>query len=491
MKTRDMSITRWSSVRVWKSSAVLFAATAGFILPLLARQVPATEKVDGAVETALLAEDWKTVANMLASVNPQTPSPVLRMIKGHACLALNQNNEAVCLFLSGSPTNQCLIWHKWAQDFVVSHSKSPIAQYLTGDAHARLNQLDAANTDFKNALGMNAGKCLKAMTFSARGVVSAARQNLSGALDDFDQALSTYSRFADAYANLGMRSIQKKDGATVALQRFERALELSPQYSLALHGRACIKMVLGKDPTEDLTNAVRYAGCASTQALFRDNTVRIAAYWRGMDKHQLIALESQPQPGTTMTVNFQKADTELHNYLNKPTQYNFNRLAEASEKLTSQQYSTFFSDKVAPALKSDSTLNSTYSKQLGEFGSWNKSVTPKIADAMKNTGAGITVGSLWTDPEPTTKAIIGTAGVGINRLGDKLGGWAETHSQFYNNATDAYSKSMGQEFKPGGVDTSFGKAVWDEGDWPFAPYYGMGYGVSLKGDLFGKKSGVK
>src|ERR1035441_3294477 len=132
MKTRDMSITRWSSVRVWKSSAVLFAATAGFILPLLARQVPATEKVDGAVETALLAEDWKTVANMLASVNPQTPSPVLRMIKGHACLALNQNNEAVCLFLSGSPTNQCLIWHKWAQDFVVSHSKSPIAQYLVG-----------------------------------------------------------------------------------------------------------------------------------------------------------------------------------------------------------------------------------------------------------------------------------------------------------------------------------------------------------------------
>ena len=61
--------------------------------PLTVNAQPA-QIVDKKVEDAILVEDWKKVADKLGAVDPETPSPILRLIKGHACLALNRNNES-------------------------------------------------------------------------------------------------------------------------------------------------------------------------------------------------------------------------------------------------------------------------------------------------------------------------------------------------------------------------------------------------------------
>src|SRR5689334_5684260 len=49
------------------------------------------------IERAILSEDWKTVSELVpASVNDSGPA-ILRLIRGHACLALNRNNDSVTL----------------------------------------------------------------------------------------------------------------------------------------------------------------------------------------------------------------------------------------------------------------------------------------------------------------------------------------------------------------------------------------------------------
>ena len=52
------------------------------------------------VTAALKARDWQAVLSGLKAENEYASDPRMRLLARHACIALNQNNEAVVLFLS-------------------------------------------------------------------------------------------------------------------------------------------------------------------------------------------------------------------------------------------------------------------------------------------------------------------------------------------------------------------------------------------------------
>ena len=70
----------------------------GFVLPTVGT-AQRTGKIAPGIESAMLMEDWTAVITLLGS--EENLSPVLQLLKAHALLALNRNNDSVCLFLQG------------------------------------------------------------------------------------------------------------------------------------------------------------------------------------------------------------------------------------------------------------------------------------------------------------------------------------------------------------------------------------------------------
>lgn len=197
--------------------------------------------IDKTIEAAVLSEDWKKVNTLLDKVDTQTEDPVLRLIKGHACLALNRNNESLCLFLSASSDNDLEKWGEWNQDFTKINSSKAITHYLRGDALARLVEWDAALLAFNKALEINPKS---AMILNARGTVFAKKELFNNAITDFTKATMLKQDLADAYSNLGALAIQQMEGAKGALDDFNTALKITPDFAIAFYGRGCIYTLL-------------------------------------------------------------------------------------------------------------------------------------------------------------------------------------------------------------------------------------------------------
>src|SRR6185503_5193335 len=158
-----------------KTNILLKALVAVFVLAnaTLCAQV-ADPTVPPEVEKALLGEDWSKVVELLAKVDGSTVSPVLRLIKGHACLALNRNNQAIELFASSANDHDRQEWRTWSQMIAEKYPKQAIALYLKGDAFARSKEWKAADECFEKALYLNP-QCYLAS--NARGVVAHAVGN--------------------------------------------------------------------------------------------------------------------------------------------------------------------------------------------------------------------------------------------------------------------------------------------------------------------------
>lgn len=249
-----------------------------------------------------LKEKWKPVVRLLKDVDEQTADPVLRIIKGHACLATNRNNEAVCLFLSVQTPEDKNRWLDWTRGFAAKHPRAAIASCLKGDALGRLGHWDEAIACFTLAIDQAPDK-EHALAFNARGVAYASRNEFRKARADFDLALASSAHaLADAYANIGALCLQRKDGASGGLTAFDAALQLSPCFALALHGRGCVKTILSEfeSAARDLEAARQHAGCLAARELLIANGLRYQAYWRGMTGQQLLAsLSAGEEAGTT------------------------------------------------------------------------------------------------------------------------------------------------------------------------------------------------
>ncbi len=270
-----------------------------FFCPHLLRAAdPSAQAVPVAVEQAVLDEDWPAVTTQLAGVETNGASATLRLIKGHACLALNQNNQSYCLFLSLTSRTDCVAYGDWATSFAARNSDHAIAHYFSGDALARQTNWTAAIASFTKALALNTNH---ALTLNARGVVYAHLGKVKTAKKDFLAAIdSSGGTLADAYNNAGYLWIQRKEDAIGAQNDFANAIQHSFKFVLALHGRGCSELLLVSNTVAaaDLGEAVANSGAILPLLLL--NQERYAILVTGEKSTNFLA--DLQKPGTTMSV---------------------------------------------------------------------------------------------------------------------------------------------------------------------------------------------
>ena len=121
----------WTDIRAYMAAVYFVLATACVSSSVLAAN-SGMSVLDLNVEQALLAEDWIKVAELLREVDTTSASPVLRLIKGHACLALNRNNASLELFASMLKDTDSQAWQVWTDEFASRHSQHAIASNYEG-----------------------------------------------------------------------------------------------------------------------------------------------------------------------------------------------------------------------------------------------------------------------------------------------------------------------------------------------------------------------
>ena len=104
---------------------------------------------DAAVKAALNS-DWPAVAELLKPARPD--SAVEGLLLGHACLALNRNNDSLNQFLSFSSPDSLTAWNEWTTQLTQKHPDNKVARYLHGDSLARLQKWDDAIREFDEGL---------------------------------------------------------------------------------------------------------------------------------------------------------------------------------------------------------------------------------------------------------------------------------------------------------------------------------------------------
>lgn len=373
---------------IFKSLLLVFGL---IILQTTIVNAQSTVVVNKGVKDAILAEDWSKVADLLDQVDAQSSSPVLRVIKGHACLALNKNNESLCMFLSASSGDDLNNWDEWTRVFVKKNGKSAVALYFKGDALARLGKWDDALKAFNRALEI---KPKHVMVLNARGVTYAAKGRLANARVDFDEArrLSDF-RLADAYANIGFLCIHRKDAVENALNVFNKALKISPHFALALHGRGCIEVILYQiDKAErDFENAKKHGLCG--KEFFLENILNFAAYVQGKKKEDLLVILSNEEI-TNMSLKkafenltpglkgFEHSLNNFGKFGGKPLvgQFSFNNMAKSFDRLSPLEQN-IAKDMVSDMLSKNSDLSKHFYNGASKLHDWNtglgKNLTPE------------------------------------------------------------------------------------------------------------------
>ena len=404
--------------------------------------------VDQEVVQALLAENWGIVAEgLLGSVDTQTASPVHRLLKGHACLALNRNNESLCLFLSVTSDDNVNEWEEWTQAFAKKNPESAIACYFRGDALARLKHWEAATKAFKDGIKSQPKHSL---LLNARGVVYAVIDSLELAVTDFDSAATANPSLADAFANLGTRRLQKKGGAKGALKWFDSALNLSPDFYMALRGRACALFARGKEKKaqQAFGELVGKVDCVSQ--LTRDDLASILNHQCGDEGIMLAELRPE-QVGTRL-------DTRWNNLKENPSTWNYNRFVSDLRGQT-QELQNHYMDK----LKNYSAANLDWSGKLNNLAQNNASL---------NRPGGTAEG--WSRLLDTSLNIVGSGGSLPGQAKHRI----DVTRGNYNLSTRIDNlipdNTIRGPSKIGGVTTNLSHSHYQS--WPFQPRYGLCYG---------------
>jgi tetratricopeptide (TPR) repeat protein len=195
---------------------------------------PVSEKTNKQAEELIqkevLAENWEGIIQMLANVKNLNLPVEYRMIKGHACLATNRNNESLELFASVLTKPDLEKWQLWTDHFGTRNPNHAIAMYFKGDAHARQKEWKKADQCFSKALEL-APQCY--LAWNARGVISHAVGNTIMARSYFLQATKIKEDFSDAYASRGVLNVYQSS-AKGAAEYFKSAVQLTQDAHCAL-----------------------------------------------------------------------------------------------------------------------------------------------------------------------------------------------------------------------------------------------------------------
>ena len=454
---------------------------------------PASEldgQLDERLEEAILAEDWEKVVSMLPKDDEWNLPATLRLVKGHACLATNRNNESLCLFLSATSKEELQEWQEWSQDFATKYPASPIAHYFKGDSYARLEQWNLAISNFNIALKMDPNHPL---VLNARGVAYANKNELAKARVDFQKAISTSDgQLSDAYANIGVLRIQKKSGIKGALRAFDKALEISPNFAIALHGKACLKVANANEITEaekkSLVAAVKDCPSDLLKKLMLANAQRIKAFWEGRETEYFLAmLGSGEEVGTTVNSNISALSpgnpikSYAEDILNgvghfEPlrNQLHANNAIKGLTHLSPTIQAQYVNE--AQDMLSKHGYGDNMPKNFGHIESYNASDGPA---KNFNLGVGLIGGAAATyGADPITKGVgIGLIGgaAKMNNITDRNRGVASDVMDIINsNGTLNTPLNM----PVGGVDMNLADVHQGPGMWPFVGYYALGYDLA-------------
>jgi tetratricopeptide (TPR) repeat protein len=462
------------------------------------------------VEQAALTENWTEVLRLLDGVDGKALDPVFRLIKGHACLAMNQNNESVNLFLSTMGNDDLRAYQDWAARYASRHLDSPIAQYFAGDALARQGKWDAAVEAFNRADKLRSPHPL---VLNARGVTYAQQGRVSEARVDFHAASLSNPQLADAHANIGALRIQTKEGADGAMAAFRRAQQVSKQFALAVHGKACIELIKGmNEGKQDFGDAVRLAGAAAVVELMLRNGVRYAATVGGADPDVLLA--DARKVGTAFSrrydelgasaANWQSTSDKLHGmswlpFNQRLADFAGNRAVERLEQIGSR-YGT---SGVSQWFDDHASQKQSMLAEVQRVGGYNTAIqgteravrdVGRTADIIGSTAS---LGLLASGAGSESALVSGAFALSgkMTAFGaDKTLDWSTTHANFANSITEKYGlpttpggfdAGSSRGTAPGGVEISLAEINWDEGRWPFLAYYGLAYGLTQPAELPG------
>jgi tetratricopeptide (TPR) repeat protein len=405
-----------------------------------------------AVEEALAQADWPQVAQLLADVNEQTPDAVLRLIRGHACLALNDNNRALGLFLGVRDRRDLSRCRAWANRYADDRSGSATAQYLRGDVLSRQGRQDAALPCLDRALELDPAHLLAR---HARAVLHAALGDFAAASDDFSTAKAGQPRLAELYVSYATYLVQKRADAGKALEGYDKALQISPDYVLALNGRGAMLQQLGRLPeaSETLAKAreLSVGGLAAMADVVDMNLVALSGKVN-KDLETRLAAVAGWQPGMSV-------DEKL-------------RLFDSYDDLTKQNV---LNDVANAAAFNDRRL-----------GDWTRpsSITAGIECGIEESLVGPTVfgkghlDATW-DNQATqhnwnvqNDFLEAAAARGYHPEIDATSPWNNVKSFFGNQFGPSHDFSH-----PGGVSTGEIAAGLDRGDWNVFMTYGLLYKV--------------
>jgi tetratricopeptide (TPR) repeat protein len=195
------------------------------------------------VTRAVLAEDWPKVVEFLAQVDSNTKSPVLRLLKGHACLAANRNNESARLLRDMGKSEERSEWQSWTVAFSSSHPGSAAATYLKGDSLARNQMYEEAIGTFTEGLRRTPNHPL---LLNARAICYASLSKWNESIVDLDDAAKANPKLAEIHANRGCLNVRRSLGGPGAFTAFNRALSISPDFVLAQIGKASALYGIGR-----------------------------------------------------------------------------------------------------------------------------------------------------------------------------------------------------------------------------------------------------
>jgi len=428
--------------------------------PAFGSQADQFAQVPAEAVKALLAGQWERAA---AGLDDElcARSPLARLLKAHAYLALNKNNDSLCLFLSVSSRGDLDSYRSWSEALAQRSPDNPIACYLRADALARLEKFDQAVAVLTH--GVKGGEA-PGLLLNARGVAYAKQGRLDEARKDFEAAIRVSPTLADAYSNLGHYWIQRKEGAQGAVKAFDKALALVPDFALAKFGKACVEIALKRETAEKhIEEAVASLSCPAARALLEESVLRMLAAASGADPEELIA--EAREPGTTLRREYQSGSRAA-------LEASANRWSNATARLGLPSDGLF--ERLA--------LNraAEWVRQLGE--TWGpQAVTqwaarnPRVAErVLRHYNAQIV---------PTNEAARQTGaggGVAVSLLSFPLRVSSERWLAARQWLPDAINRGLQQpqkEASPGGVDVNVAQISWDEGKWPFDPVYGLCYGT--------------
>lgn len=203
-------------------------------------------KDSGEVSEKLL---HSAIRRNVTSILNVSNNPVTRLLMGHAYLATNNNNASLVSFFSTNNSPNLVEWSAWTERFLENNPQHPIALYLSADAKARTGYLEEAITKFTQALAV---KPDFALALNGRGTVYALQKQWDSAYVDLYSTTKLDPDLADAYANLGTLAVIREFSlfqGSSALDAFNQALQINPNFTLAYNGRGCLHYGSGQFET--------------------------------------------------------------------------------------------------------------------------------------------------------------------------------------------------------------------------------------------------